>query len=95
MKGLFFKATFMLLVLLSINAFAQQTKVKGKLLDANGKPSKEALVGIMGRITVAENFVTCDEKGNYTISLTAPGINRLLFSIPDHNAKKIVIINSV
>lgn len=76
------------------NVGAQQTKITGKLLDANGKPGKEALVGIMGEITVAKEFVKCDEKGNYSITLSKPGVNRLLFSIPDHNAEKVLVVNS-
>ena len=88
-------SAFVILVLvLFSNIEAQQTKVKGKLLDANGKPSKEALVGIMGEITVAKNFVKCDEKGNYSVTLTKPGVNRILFSIPDHNAETTLIVNS-
>ncbi|KAF0142851.1 MAG: thioredoxin family protein [Stygiobacter sp.] len=88
-------SAFVILVLVLFgNIEAQQTKVKGKLLDANGKPSKEALVGIMGEITVAKNFVKCDEKGNYSVTLTKPGVNRILFSIPDHNAEKVLVVNS-
>ncbi len=94
MKRDFFKTACLLVALLSFNAFAQQTKVTGKLLDANGKPSKEALVGIMGEITIAKNFVKCDENGNYSLTITKPGVNRLLFSIPDHNAEKVLIINT-
>lgn len=94
MIRLFFKTTCFLLVLISIDLIAQQTKVKGKLLGADGKPYKDALVGVMGEITVAKDFIKCDEKGNYTITITKPGVNRLLFSIPNHNAEKVLVVNS-
>lgn len=89
-------SAFVILVLvLFSNIEAQQTKVKGKLLDATGKPSKEALVGIMGEFSnQAKDFVKCDEKGNYSVTLTKPGVNRILFSIPDHNAETTLIVNS-
>lgn len=74
---------------------AQQTIVKGKLLDANGKPSRHALVGVLSIGSGnAKDFVKCDEKGNYTITLNNPGINNLLFSIPGHHAEKVFIFNN-
>jgi len=74
---------------------AQTTVVKGRLLDVNGKSSKYALVGILSPIgTNGKDFVSCDKDGNYTIKLTKPGQNTLLFSIPSHSALKIPVRNN-
>ncbi len=91
--SLFF--TLLLLFVLQITLAAQTTVIKGKLLDVEGKPSKYALVGVSlipgGN---GQDFVPCDENGNYTIKLTKPGQNYLLFSIPSHNAVRVPVQNN-
>lgn len=73
---------------------AQTTIVKGTLLNVNGSPSKFALVGITEILgTNGKFFVSTDEKGNYNIKVTKPGVNYLLFSIPSHSAISVAILN--
>ncbi len=82
-------------LLMVYSSIAQTTIVKGKLLDANNKPSKYALVGIWEEgQPKGKDFVSCDKEGNYKIILTKPMKNVLLFSIPGHNALKIPVINN-
>lgn len=79
----------------NISLTAQTIVVKGKLLDVEGKPSKYALVGIAS--LTAENgqdFVSCDVKGNYSIKLTKPGPNYVMFSIPSHSSLKVLVLNN-
>ncbi len=84
-----------LVFLLISNLSAQTTKVKGKLLDVNGNPSKYALVGIVETPgTNGKNFVSTDNKGNYFITLTKPGVSYLLFSIPSHSAIQVPVFNT-
>jgi thiol-disulfide isomerase/thioredoxin len=74
---------------------AQITHVKGKLLDVDGKPNKFALVAFApSTSTVGHNFISCDAKGNYSIDITTPGVNRLLFSIPSHNSVQVPVMNN-
>ena len=73
---------------------AQTTVVDGKLLDVNGNPSKYALVGVAStNYTNAEFFNKCDDKGNYSIKLTQPGQNYVVFTIPSHQFLKIPVQN--
>lgn len=81
--------------LLISNLSAQTTKVKGKLLDVNGNPSKDALVGIVETPGAnGKNFVSTDNKGNYSVTLTKPGVSYLLFSIPSHSAIQVPVFNT-
>lgn len=77
-----------------ISLSAQTTVVKGKLLDVNGKPSKYALVGITSLGGTGQNFVSTDDKGNYSIKISKPGQNTLMFSIPSHSVVHIPVINN-
>ncbi|NMB81840.1 MAG: TlpA family protein disulfide reductase [Ignavibacteria bacterium] len=82
-------------ILLTGNFSAQTTKVNGKLLDVNGKPSKDAFVGIVETPGArGKNFVGTDNKGNYFLSISNPGISYLIFSIPSHSAIQIPVINT-
>ncbi|MEK6552569.1 MAG: TlpA disulfide reductase family protein [Bacteroidota bacterium] len=79
----------------NISLFAQTTVVKGKLLDVEGNPSKYALVGIASSPGAnGQDFVSCDAKGNYSIKLTKPGQNFLMFSIPSHRSLSIPVQNN-
>ncbi|MEW6508664.1 MAG: thioredoxin-like domain-containing protein [Bacteroidota bacterium] len=95
--NLFCKIIYQTILALSLigNLPAQTTKVKGKLLDVNGRPSEDALVGIIEIPgTKGKNFVSTDKKGNYFISIKKPGVSYLLFSIPSHSAIQIPVINN-
>lgn len=84
-----------LAILLSGNFSAQTTKVRGTLVDVNGKPSKDALVGIVEMPgSRGKYFVGTDNKGNYFISVSNPGVSYLLFSIPSHSAIQVPVINT-
>ena len=84
-----------IVILFSTISFAQTTVVKGKLLDVTGKPSNDALIGILSPVgTKANDFVSCDKDGNYVIKLTKPGQNNLLYSIPSHSALRIPVRNN-
>ncbi|MEW6195630.1 MAG: TlpA disulfide reductase family protein [Bacteroidota bacterium] len=79
---------------ISINLSAQTTLVKGRLADVTDKPSKYGLVGIVPEVyKYASFFSGCDADGNFSIKLTKPGLNYLMFSIPGHNALQIPIMN--
>jgi len=87
--------TVLALVTLNFMLTAQITHVKGKLLDVDGKPNKYGLVAFAPTTsTVGSSFISCDEKGNYSIDITTPGVNELLFSIPSHNAVKVPVMNN-
>jgi len=88
---------FSALILFTINnvLLSQTTVVKGKLLDVEGNPSKYALVGIAARIGGnAHDYVRCDPKGNYSITLTSHGQNFLIYSIPSHSSLSIPVQNN-
>ena len=88
---------FSALILFTINnvLLSQTTVVKGKLLDVEGNPSKYALVGIAARIGGnALDYVRCDPKGNYSITLTSHGQNFLIYSIPSHSSLSIPVQNN-
>lgn len=96
-KNIFVPAltVFLLTFLLNIYLFAQTTVVKGKLLDVNGNPSQYGLVGIIDYgASHGQDFVSCDSKGNYTIKLTKPGQNFLLYSIPSHSSIQVPVRNN-
>jgi thiol-disulfide isomerase/thioredoxin len=88
---------FSALILFTINnvLLSQTTVVKGKLLDVEGNPSKYALVGIAARIGGnAHDYVRCDPKGIYSITLTSHGQNFLIYSIPSHSSLSIPVQNN-
>ncbi|HVO73334.1 MAG TPA: TlpA disulfide reductase family protein [Ignavibacteriaceae bacterium] len=88
-----FSAVILLASVVTLNA--QTTTVKGKLLDVFGKPSQYAQVGILEEgVEFGKDFVNCDEKGNYKIKLTKPGVNILLFSMPSHNFLEVPVDNN-
>lgn len=87
--------TFLMLCFFQVEFTAQTTVIKGKLLDVEEKPSKFALVGVSveaGRNGI--QFINCDEDGSYTITLTKPGMNFLIYSAPSHNPLRIPICNN-
>ncbi|MCK9211811.1 MAG: TlpA family protein disulfide reductase [Ignavibacteriaceae bacterium] len=87
--------TVLVLVTVNFMLTAQTTHVKGKLLDVDGKPNKYGLVGIApSTSTVGHDFVSCDDKGNYSIDITTAGVSELLFSIPSHNSVKVPVMNN-
>jgi thiol-disulfide isomerase/thioredoxin len=91
-RSIVYTISFILIPYVLTNA--QTTIVKGKLLDVNRKPSKFALVGVASSVHSNEQFyVKCDEKGNYSIKITTPGQNFLVYSIPSHEALRIPVQN--
>jgi len=87
--------TVLALVTLNFMLTAQITHVKGKLLDVDGKPNKYGLVAFAPTTsTVGSSFISCDEKGNYSIDITTPGVSELLFSIPSHNSVQVPVMNN-
>jgi len=87
---------FMVIILLTNISYTQTTIVKGKLLDVNGNPSRYALVGIAP--TEHENgrsFVSCDSNGMYSIKITTPDMNYLLYTIPSHESLRIPLLNDM
>ncbi len=84
---------FLFAILLNISIHAQNTIVKGKLLDEEGKPSNFALVGVAASANDnAKYFAGCDKNGNYKIKLTRPGISFLLFSMPNHESVRVPVL---
>lgn len=95
-KYLFYSFVFavFLMLVVSVLTKAQTTVIKGKLLDVNSKPSKFGLVGVAETdYANGQFFVKCDENGNYSIKLTKPGQNILIYSIPSHEALRIPVQN--
>ncbi|MFB0497525.1 iron complex outermembrane receptor protein [Mucilaginibacter sp. OAE612] len=59
------KLLFVLLLLTSINAFAQEIKITGNITDvATGRPVSGASISVKGKLT----GTTTDSKGNYTLN---------------------------
>ena len=84
-----------LVLALNTTIFVQTSIIKGKLLDVEGNPSKFGLIGITGdNPEYGHDFVKCDDKGNYTIKLSTPGWNVLLYSIPSHKSLRIPVQNN-
>jgi thiol-disulfide isomerase/thioredoxin len=96
-KNIYRSILFMVFVMMTqyISTLAQTTVVTGKLFTVDGIPSTYALVGIVpSQYSRGEEFVGCDDKGNYSIKLTNPGLQYLLFSIPSHQSLRIPVHNN-
>lgn len=84
----------LLLMLLSNSVKLQTLTVSGHLLDFKHNSSPYALVGISASEQEnASNFVNTGSAGEYTIKITKPGINFLMYSLPGHNAIRIPVLN--
>jgi len=84
----------MVIFLLTNITYTQTTIVKGKLLDVNGNPSPYALVGIASSAYEnGKNFVSCNVNGMYSIKITKPDVNYLLYTIPSHESLRIPVLN--
>jgi len=96
-KSVYSLLLFIIVIVFNFNTqiFAQTTVIKGKLLDVDGNPSKDAQAGtVLKESDYGKDFKYCDEKGNYLVKMTKPGLNFLVLTIPSHHDLKIPILNN-
>lgn len=88
--------TIILVLLLNNSASSQSITVTGKLLDFNGNPSENSLIGISSAENEnASEFVNTDTVGKYEIKISRKGVSFLVYSMPGHKALRIPLLNNV
>jgi thiol-disulfide isomerase/thioredoxin len=94
LRSIFINKILPVVFLFTLIGCSRTTTVNGKLLDVNGNSSRYAMVGIAPSSREGgDHFITCDNDGSYSIKITKPGVNYLVYSIPGHDQLKIPILN--
>jgi thiol-disulfide isomerase/thioredoxin len=94
LRSIFINIFLTVVFLFTLIGCSRTTTVNGKLLDVNGNSSRYAMVGISPSSREGgDHFITCDNDGSYSIKISKPGVNYLVYSIPGHDQLKIPILN--